>query len=1003
MRDSFYSLKQTPQENATAYFSRIMDVYKQCEFPENSAYLIVDRLIHGCHNESCKRKLMGKTKDATVKDCLEILRKFEAVDVTLKKLSTDDGEATVDAMTRGDPTKRSQRNGFRGTTPKKRQEKTGGGGGDKVGRSCSWCGSSSRHSKENCPAKDSACNFCEKRGHFEKACFIKKKFLRDKQADMVEYSQGEEDESYDIDELYTIDEVEECNEIIAPLTLCLGDKQIKCKAKVDTGAMITCKWIQELESMGIYERDLEPSKAIIRGAAGTDLQNCGIAHLNVICNGITKVVKIYATKKKINFILGLQFCLDFKLIEFSAACVKSPPDKSRKVDAVMFTSEADVDYEELTKKWSGHLPLGSKSGDAFTDLKNIFPTAFDGGIGQFQGEAHLHLDPAAKPIQMPPRNVPQSIMPALKEEIERLKDQKVLRDCPELTDWVSNLVIQVKKDGSLRLCIDPRFLNRYLIRNVYYTASFEDVRPTLSGAKYYSSLDIKSAYFHKKLDHESQLLTAFNTPWGKVCYTVVPNGLSVSNEYVQPEIDRSVSGVPGTFPAADDIKTQGSTEIRHDVNLLETVQRCSKAGIKFNPKKCQIKRREIEFFGRLISPEGIRPHPDKIAAIQKISAPLNKQELQSIMGTINFLASFIPNLADKTPLMRGLMKKDVHFQWTSDVQDELEKLKKTIITATINIHYDPHKPLTIEVDASMKGLGAVLLQDDLPVRFFSKALTETESNYANIEREMLAIVFACEKAHNYVFGRDVTIHTDHKPLQSIFNKAISQAPARLQRMLLRVSQYNLTVKYVGANKVLVADTLSRLIDTKQPKEIPGLDVTIAQVLKIEPTRLEYLQDATKSDNELTDLSKLITEGWPDSLQDVPEHLRPYWSFRDELTIMNGLVLKGNRVVIPRSDRHNTLARLHDSHHQETKLLQRARRSIYWPNMDDDVRATCFECEKCQVHGPKLKRPPERQLSAARPMELLGMDLSEETRLEAFIASIQATCFLNNCAAKMLPL
>ena len=141
-------------------------------------------------------------------------------------------------------------------------------------------------------------------------------------------------------------------------------------------------------------------------------------------------------------------------------------------------------------------------------------------------------------------------------------------------------------------------------------------------------------------------------------------------------------------------------------------------------------------------------------------------------------------------------------------------------------------------------------------------------------------------------------------------------------------------------------------------------MTIAQVLKVEPTRLEYLQDATKSDNELTDLSKLITEGWPDSLQDVPEHLRPYWSFRDELTIMNGLVLKGNRVVIPRSDRHNTLERLHDSHHNETKLLQRARRSIYWPNMDRDIKGTCFKCEKCQTHGPKLKRPPERQLSAA---------------------------------------
>ena len=232
------------------------------------------------------------------------------------------------------------------------------------------------------------------------------------------------------------------------------------------------------------------------------------------------------------------------------------------------------------------------------------------------------------------------------------------------------------------------------------------------------------------------------------------------------------------------------------------------------------------------------------------------------------------------------------------MQKELNTIKNLITSAMEHIHYDPNKPAIIETDASLKGIGAVLIQNCKPVRFLSKALTPAEINYTNIERELLAILFACEKLHRYTFARKITVHTDHKPLQAIFQEPGSLAPPRLQRILLRLSKYDTQVKYVGSKSVLLANTLSRLVQPGTAKEIPGLDINIA-------TRLESLQEETKADPTLASLTDLIITGWPDSMQDLPDNLHPYWCFRDELTILNGLVMKGSRVVIPARMRHET--------------------------------------------------------------------------------------------------
>ena len=754
--------------------------------------------------------------------------------------------------------------------------------------------------------------------------------------------------------------------------------------KVDTGAMVSCMPLSVLSSIGLSQDHLTQSSITLHGFSGTDLENLGYVDVMVTCNNIHDKARFYVTKSGRELLLGIKFCQKFQLVSYASSCilnkvsVEQPAlcSEDNGLNAVHVMDESEADYTGLRQKWKAHLPLGKKTGDALDDLKLIFPTMFDGNVGLFQGEVSLKLSPNAKPVQLPPRATPQSIMPKLKKELDKMEQEGIIRPCPETTEWVHNLVTVVKKNGNLRLCLDPRNLNKHLIRNVHYTASWEDAQHSFRNGQYFSTLDAKSGYWTKLLDKESQLLTAFNTSFKKYCFVRLPFGLSVSSEIFCEHMDRTLQGIPGTLPCADDVKVQGSTEERHDIHLLETIAKAREAGLKFNPDKCQIKKCQIEYFGRIITPQGTSPCPQKVQAIINLTAPKDKQELQSFLGSMGFVSTFIPNLSQKTHLMRGLLKKDVHFIWTSDMQKDFNSIKHDIASATKLIHYNPNRPAIIETDASLKGLGAVLIQDGKPVRFLSKSLTRTETDYANIERELLAVLFACEKLHNYVFGRQVTVHTDHKPLETIFQKPVSLAPARLQRMLLRLAKYNIEVKYVGAKSVLLADTLSRLLTPGKDEEVTGLDVTIAQVLKVAVTRLESLRAESQTDPTLRILSDYIRTGWPKSMQDLDPTVKDYWCFRDELTILDGLIMKGNRIVIPSDLRTETLKRLHDAHQGITSTLQRARRTVYWPKMQDDITDMIDKCEECQIHANKKPRPPERQVTASKPSQMLGVDLMD---------------------------
>ena len=174
-------------------------------------------------------------------------------------------------------------------------------------------------------------------------------------------------------------------------------------------------------------------------------------------------------------------------------------------------------------------------------------------------------------------------MPQLKKELDKIEQEGIIRAFPETTECVHNLVTVVKKDGTLHQCLDPRNLNKYFICNVHYTASWEDVQHSFRNGQYFSTLDAKSGYWTKKLDEQSQLLTAFITPFKKYCFVRLPFRLSATSEIFCEHMDRILAGIPGTFPCADDVKVQVSTEVHHDIHLLETVEKSVECRTQIQP------------------------------------------------------------------------------------------------------------------------------------------------------------------------------------------------------------------------------------------------------------------------------------------------------------------------------------------------------------------------------------------------------------------------------------
>ena len=336
--------------------------------------------------------------------------------------------------------------------------------------------------------------------------------------------------------------------------------------------------------------------------------------------------------------------------------------------------------------------------------------------------------------------------------------------------------------------------------------------------------------------------------------------------------------------------------------------------------------------------------------------------MQRLLGMVNYVAKFAPNISEVTAPLRELLKKDVAWHWTECHEQSLVAIKKVLTETSPGVlrYYDPKKPVGLQVDACKSGVGAVLVQDGSPIAYASRSLTETECRYAQIEKELLAVVFGVERFHQYIYAKEVTVETDHRPLVSIISKPLDKAPARLQRMLLKLQRYHIYLQYKPGKELFTADTLSRAHLPNAGDEDQDLVICVHQAvmrLPVSDNKLRELRVETSSDRAMAILTETIQNGWPKHVQSSPKDVREYWAVKDELSTADGLIFKGEAIVIPPGLRKEVLRQIHQGHLGMERSKLRARELVYWPDMSKQIEDVVSSCAVCQELRHSNAREP----------------------------------------------
>ena len=467
----------------------------------------------------------------------------------------------------------------------------------------------------------------------------------------------------------------------------------------------------------------------------------------------------------------------------------------------------------------------------------------------------------------------------------------------------------------------------------------------------------------------------------------MPFGISSAPEIFQRRMHEVIEGLQGVEVVADDLVVVGfgdTMEVAsrdHDQNLDAVLQRCKERDLKLNDKKVRLRLTEVPFIGHVATAEGLCVDPNKVQAILEMPPPEDIAAVQRLLGLAQYLSKFLLHLSDITKPLRDLTKQEIEWMWGPPQQDALDKLKKAVSSTPILRYYNLQEEVTLQCNASQSGLGAALLQNGQPVAYAPRALTPTETRYAQIEKELLAIVFACEHFEAYTYGREVVhVESDHQPLEAIAQKPLHSAPSRLQRMLLRLQKFNIKVKYKKGKEMFLADTLSRAYLTgvhacKFSNELEDVDHTAS--LAIPAAQLQRLKEISASDPVMRALRDTIQGGWPPSRTGLPESVYPYFDIRDELVLQDSLIFKGAQLVIPAAMRKEMMAATHASHIGIEGCIRRARESMFWPRMSVELKEYISKCDICMAHRTTLGREPLMQHEfAARPWAKVGVDLCD---------------------------
>lgn len=926
-RAKFNMRKQEQGETAESFITAVHKQADYCKFGALRDELIRDRIVVGIRDATLSEKLQMDAK-LTLTTAVTRVRQSETVKQQQGVLRGASGPVSIKEPSEEMHALSLARKTEGSAQQRQKQNRYA------TSSACHKCGRAPSHNWKDCPAKEAECRKCHKRGHFAVVCKSKQPV----------HEMAEEEGLYQ-DSLYL-------GEVKSDSTGWFSDVKLNgavVSFKLDTGAAVTAIPTR----LYSYRRDgpLLHTPKKLYGPNNTRLSVVGQIQGSLESKDKKSCQPVFVIDNLARPLLGLPALTALRLVE-----------RMEKIDTL------------------------EENGDPERKFKKKFPKVFT-GLGRLEGDYRIRLREDAVPYALTtPRRVPIPLTEKVKEELKRMEEMGVISRIEKPTEWCAGIVVVPKPNGKIRLCVDLTKLNESVCRERHILPSVDHSLAQLNGAKFFTKLDARSGFWQIPLAQESRELTTFITPFGRFCFNVLPFGINSGPEHFQRRMSQLLAGLEGVICHADDVLVSGNNEAEHDERLTAVLTRLQEAGLTLN-EKCTFAQSETLFVGHKVSAAGVEPDPEKIRAITDMPVPENAADVRRFLGMVTYVAKFLPHFADSTKPLRDLLGKGNEWTWSHMQQTAFDKLKNELASPTVLAQYRPQAKTKVSADASSFGLGAVLMQREenmqwRPVAYISRSLSDTEQRYAQVEKEALAVTWACERLSSYLIGLQFTIETDHKPLLALLGtKALDDLPPRIQRFRLRLLRFIYNIIHVPGKALITADTLSRAPirrpltaeETQMEGEVQIFINAVRDNLPASQSKLQQIGEHQRQDAICSQLIRQCQRGWPRQ-EELSQQLKPYWEHQGELHMNGDLLMKGRRIVIPETLQNEMLARLHEGHMGVSKCKLRAQQSVWWLGLSAQITKLVSNCETCLKYQQLHPEPMIPSELPKRPWQKVGADM-----------------------------
>ncbi|MCG7879381.1 MAG: RNase H-like domain-containing protein, partial [Candidatus Thiodiazotropha endolucinida] len=646
--------------------------------------------------------------------------------------------------------------------------------------------------------------------------------------------------------------------------------------------------------------------------------------------------------------------------------------------------------QELLDRSSKHLDKAQKDKlrSTLTEYQDVFALN-DDDMGYTDAVKHHIETNGAKPIKDRMRRLPYHMA----EEADRQVDDMLEKGIIEKSNspWAAAVVLVKKKDGSLRFCVDYRALNDATIKDAYPLPKIDETLDSLTGAKWFSTLDLYSGYWQVGVEPEDKPKTAFITRKGLFQFRVLPFGLCNAPATFERLMESVLAGLQWDICLIylDDIITFGKTFEEAVENLEKVFDRLRSAGLKLKPKKCDLFEKSVTFLGHIISDEGVGTDPEKVRAVKEWPVPVSQTEIRSFLGLCGYYRRFIKGYSEIAKPLHTLTEKGREFVWTDTCQNAFERLKEHLVNAPILVYPDFMKEFILDTDASHNSIGAVLTQKhdgkERVVSYASRTLSKSERKYSVTRKEMLALVYFVKHFRHFLLGRKFLIRTDHSALKSLMKT--KEPEGQQARWIETLAEYDFEVKHRPGKRHGNADALSRAPTRKDTKEAVRTASTREAGIELTSLREEQLNDP-----ELKMVSEWLEKGerplWG-KVAGMSCRIKGYWSQFQRLCVHEGCLCRiwfeGNKpksyqFIVPQTLRKTVLQHCHDSivggHFGVRKTLGKVRQKYYWAGLYNYVEQYVKSCDVCarRKPPPRTKRAPMQIVGSGYPMERIATDI-----------------------------